>query len=326
MARIRTIKPDFWTDERVGECSVSARLLFIACWNFSDDHGGLDRSAKQLKAQAFPYDNVDCEPLVLELLKVGLLIEYEVSGKKYLHIKGFRLHQKVEKPAKPRIPLYEHSGRSRVVVGEESHGSNGKSPASSGLFSGREWKGREGSVGEPPPKTANGHPHTGGGEEASGGSGPYTLRAREPTSELVTDSASYEQAILAKFPVGKNAPNWTMAMHHASQLVSDGLSTWPELVAATERYAAYYAANKHDTNIAAHNFFDRRKGNSWQQPWTIVSGANGKEPYVPPKSVEQLENEAIAQGVAAGKSDFDIAAEIDVPLERVRQYRESAAC
>jgi len=109
MARVRTIKPEFWTDRRVGECSASARLLFIATLNFADDEGGLDRSAKQLKAQAFPYDNIDCEALVQELLSVGLLIEYEVSGNKYLHIKNFRKHQRIDKPQKARIPVYEHS-------------------------------------------------------------------------------------------------------------------------------------------------------------------------------------------------------------------------
>jgi hypothetical protein len=127
MARLRTVKPEFWTDERVGEVSVTARLLFIATWNFADDYGGVDRSAKQLKAQAFPYDNIDCEPLIQELLQVGLLIEYEVGGKKYLHINGFRKHQKVEKPAKPRIPLYEHSTSPPRVLPESSPTSSGSS-------------------------------------------------------------------------------------------------------------------------------------------------------------------------------------------------------
>jgi hypothetical protein len=127
VARLRTVKPEFWTDERVGEVSVTARLLFIATWNFADDHGGLDRSAKQLKAQAFPYDNIDCEPLIQELLQVGLLLEYEVDGKKYLHINGFRKHQKVEKPAKPRIPLYEGSPNPPRILPEDSPRSSGSS-------------------------------------------------------------------------------------------------------------------------------------------------------------------------------------------------------
>lgn len=127
MARLRTVKPEFWTDERVGEVSVTARLLFIATWNFADDHGGLDRSSKQLKAQAFPYDNIDCEPLVQELLNARLLIEYEVGGKKYLHIKGFRTHQKVEKPGRNRVPLYEEKASTHRILPEPSPSSSGSS-------------------------------------------------------------------------------------------------------------------------------------------------------------------------------------------------------
>lgn len=139
MARIRTIKPEFWTDDRVGECSPSARLLFLASLNFADDHGGLDRSAKQLKAQAFPYDQIDCEPLVQELLKVGLLAEYEVSGKKYLHIIGFRKHQKVERPALPRYPVYDPSLRTQLPLTEGS-----PSPTQGLEVSSLEGNGREG--------------------------------------------------------------------------------------------------------------------------------------------------------------------------------------
>jgi len=108
MARIRTIKPEFWTDEKIGSVSIPARLLLVGSLNFADDHGGLDRSAKQLKAQVFPYDAIDCEPLVLELIGAGLVIEYQVADGKYLHIKGFQKHQKVDHPSKfPKTPAYE---------------------------------------------------------------------------------------------------------------------------------------------------------------------------------------------------------------------------
>lgn len=151
MARLRTVKPEFWTDERVGEVSVTARLLFIATWNFADDHGGLDRSAKQLKAQAFPYDNIDCEPLIQELLEVGLLIEYEVGGKKYLHINGFKKHQKVEKPAKPRVPLYENSPNPPRILTEDSPGSSGSSLGIGVESSGVESTREEGDAPSAPP-------------------------------------------------------------------------------------------------------------------------------------------------------------------------------
>lgn len=113
MARIRTIKPEFWTDEKIGSVSIPSRLLLVGALNFADDHGGLDRSSKQLKAQVFPYDAIDCEPLVLELIRAGLLIEYQVADGKYLHIKGFHKHQKVDHPSKfPKTPPYSEGSES----------------------------------------------------------------------------------------------------------------------------------------------------------------------------------------------------------------------
>jgi hypothetical protein len=47
MARIRTIKPEFWTDEKIVECSFEARLMFIGMFNFADDKGNLVREAYQ---------------------------------------------------------------------------------------------------------------------------------------------------------------------------------------------------------------------------------------------------------------------------------------
>ena len=213
MARIRTIKPEFWTDERVGECSVSARLLFVACWNFADDHGGLDRSSKQLKAQAFPYDVIDCEPLIQELLDVGLLVEYAIDSKKYLHIKGFRTHQKVEKPAKPRVPLYDDSLKSRGIVGEASPSSSGSSPASSGSSLGRESKGREGN-----------------GKDA---------RAREEDSPRASETESREgiESLKAAYPKGVfPQSDWLTAEREARKRIDEG-HTWPELLAGCQRYA-----------------------------------------------------------------------------------------
>ena len=54
MARIRTIKPEFWTSEQVVECSPTARLLFIGLWNFCDDAGNQPASAKQSRCRFFP--------------------------------------------------------------------------------------------------------------------------------------------------------------------------------------------------------------------------------------------------------------------------------
>lgn len=107
MARIRTIKPDFWTDEKVVELSMEARLFFIGSWNFADDYGNIQRSAKKLKMQIFPADAIDCEPLIQSLITHGLFTEYDVNGEKYLHIKGFKSHQVINRPSKSGLPAPE---------------------------------------------------------------------------------------------------------------------------------------------------------------------------------------------------------------------------
>ena len=120
MARIRTIKPEFWTDGSIIECSVNARLMFIGTWNFADDEGNLDRSAKQIKARIFPADQIDCEPLIQELITHGLIIEYSVNGKKYLHILGFKTHQLINRPGKAQCPIYDESLNVQGVITEPS--------------------------------------------------------------------------------------------------------------------------------------------------------------------------------------------------------------
>lgn len=131
MARIRSIKPEFWTDERLTECSMSARLLFVGLLNFADDNGNQVYSAKRIKMQVFPADSVDTQPLIEELIAHGLVIEYSVSGEKYLNIKGFKKHQVINRPSKtaiPPMPITDDSLSTPAVVtdGKEGKGEEGK--------------------------------------------------------------------------------------------------------------------------------------------------------------------------------------------------------
>lgn len=120
MARIRTIKPEFWTDEAISSCSIPARLMFVGTWNFADDEGNLEKSFVQLKAKIFPIDSIDVRPLMAELLTHGLLIEYSLNGKNYLHIKGFSKHQLINRPSAPQCPVYEDSMRTHGVFNDDS--------------------------------------------------------------------------------------------------------------------------------------------------------------------------------------------------------------
>lgn len=106
MARIRSIKPEFWTSEQVMECSPNARLMFIGMWNFADDCGRLPCSPKSIKAQIFPSDEISLDTIrgmINELSANGLLVIYSVEGKDYLQITGWS-HQRIDKPQAPKYP------------------------------------------------------------------------------------------------------------------------------------------------------------------------------------------------------------------------------
>lgn len=106
MARIRTIKPEFWTSAQIIECSPMARLLFVGMWNFADDAGRMTYSAKTLKAQIYPSDNLspdDIARMIDELSSNGLVERYTVDNKQYISITGWH-HQKIDRPKPSKIP------------------------------------------------------------------------------------------------------------------------------------------------------------------------------------------------------------------------------
>mgnify|MGYP000848235222 FL=1 len=97
MARIRSIKPEFWTSEQIAECSPNARLLVIGMWSFYDDYGVHPASCARLKMEVFPADTIssaDIRRMIDELTANGLLAEYEVDGARYWYVTGWDKHQK----------------------------------------------------------------------------------------------------------------------------------------------------------------------------------------------------------------------------------------
>jgi hypothetical protein len=102
--RIRTIKPEFWTDELISELSIESRLLFIALWNVSDDEGNFCYLPKQLKIQTLPYDNIDINIYLYELSVKNLIIPYKSGSKIFFNIKNFKKHQKINRPSPPIHP------------------------------------------------------------------------------------------------------------------------------------------------------------------------------------------------------------------------------
>lgn len=92
--RARDIKPGFYKNDQLAECSMPARLLFPGLWMLADRAGRLEYRPKRIKAEIFPFDDLDIVSLVDELEAQGLVKRYEVSGERYLYIPKFLRHQK----------------------------------------------------------------------------------------------------------------------------------------------------------------------------------------------------------------------------------------
>ena len=109
MARIRTIKPEFWEDEKLAKLPVYARLLFIGTWNFADDNGVLLANPVLMKSHIFPYEDIDISTIsdwIDTLVENGMLIRTTYNGKDYLVIRKFLVHQKINrKSIRINIPL-----------------------------------------------------------------------------------------------------------------------------------------------------------------------------------------------------------------------------
>jgi hypothetical protein len=121
--RIRTIKPDFWTDAKIATLSYLARLLFIGLWNVADDEGRFKSDPRILKGCLFPTDDETTVEKITgalrELSGSGRVVLAEIDGEQYGCCPNFRKHQKINKPSKSRLPEFtEPSGSLPVALRE----------------------------------------------------------------------------------------------------------------------------------------------------------------------------------------------------------------
>lgn len=93
MARIRTIKPEFFTSEDVVSMSPLSRLFYVSLWCEADREGRLVWNVKTLKRRYLAADDCDVDFLANELIENELIEIYEVEGRMYAEILSFKNHQ-----------------------------------------------------------------------------------------------------------------------------------------------------------------------------------------------------------------------------------------
>lgn len=98
MARIRTIKPEFWTDEKLAPLSPICRLTFLGLVSMADDAGRLNDSVKLLDGLLFSETDDSVGDSLNELESLGVIQRGSTSnGKRVIQIVGWLKHQKIEK-------------------------------------------------------------------------------------------------------------------------------------------------------------------------------------------------------------------------------------
>lgn len=108
MARIRSIKPEFFTSLAIANLSERARLCFVGLWTYADDAGRCVDDPRLIKAAVFPLDEKitpkTVEGLIDELADAGRIVRYTVDHRRYFVVRNWREHQRINRPGPSKLP------------------------------------------------------------------------------------------------------------------------------------------------------------------------------------------------------------------------------
>ena len=144
MARIRTIKPEFFIDEDIAALPPLTRILFQGLWCLADAEGRLEDRPQRIKIQILPYDKYDTDDGLTALSTAGFIVRYTVGDQNYIQIRTFSKHQRLSGKEAQTASVYP--GPEQGSTGEapvKQSGSDGERQESQ-EGKGRERKGKEG--------------------------------------------------------------------------------------------------------------------------------------------------------------------------------------
>lgn len=93
MAKMRGIKPETFTDDKILQVDPMARWLFVGMWTQACDNGHVEDNHVQLKVRLLPVDNCDVQDLIGQLVGAELVNR----GDGFLKIPNLTKHQKIDK-------------------------------------------------------------------------------------------------------------------------------------------------------------------------------------------------------------------------------------
>ncbi len=188
MARIRTIKPELWEDQKVGPLDALTALTYIGLISLADDEGRGRADPTWLRSRLHPYRTCTVQEVDESLTSIGksrLAIFYSVNEQAYYFIPKFLFHQVINKPKPSKLPappslVQQASGTS--TVGARAEGKGMESDKESEVEGNQRGKGSKGE-GEAAP-----NPPTGGSPP------PLSIEDVERKRRLVQEHLSKNEA------------------------------------------------------------------------------------------------------------------------------------
>lgn len=106
-ARTRTIKPEIFSDEVLGDLELATGLplfrLFVGLWCYSDREGRFEWSLRALRGFILPCWDGDMGAALDALASKSYIVRYTVNGKDYGYVRTFVRHQQIHKNEAPSI-------------------------------------------------------------------------------------------------------------------------------------------------------------------------------------------------------------------------------
>lgn len=136
MARIRTIKPEFFRHEGLQDLEAAnpgayVMLVFAGLWGHCDKAGRFEWKPRTLKLDILPFLDFDMAATLEILARAGQVRRYESNGKQYGVIESFADHQRIggkeaQEDAKHPEPTECFTDASPVEAGKETGEATGK--------------------------------------------------------------------------------------------------------------------------------------------------------------------------------------------------------
>lgn len=142
MARIRTIKPEFWKHEDLSALPEITHMLAAALLGYSDDEGYFNANPALVKSECLPLreSSVSTQDSLQQLVDIGYIkLGKGMDGKRYGMVVKFDEHQRVNRPTPSKINaigvVWEPSATTHGGLSEDSP------PEGKGTGKGKEQEG-----------------------------------------------------------------------------------------------------------------------------------------------------------------------------------------